>query len=140
MKEEPKKYPIGGYAPGSYSCKCFTCNTMFMGDKRAHQCEPCAIKIDNFFKSFPSKQETLEEAAEEYLMKKYQKGTYLGKLFTAGAEWQAERMYSEEDMIEFGEWCENLQRDNKDIRRNNPDITRKELLEIWKGQFKNKQQ
>jgi len=37
-----KKYPIGGYAPGSYQCKCTTCGGGFFGDKRAVQCEPCA--------------------------------------------------------------------------------------------------
>lgn len=40
-------------------------------------------------------QETLEEAAEEYLIKKYQKGTYLGKLFTAGAKWQEDKTIEE---------------------------------------------
>jgi len=38
------KYPIGGYAPGSYSCKCVNCETRFIGDKRAVQCEACAMK------------------------------------------------------------------------------------------------
>lgn len=38
------KYPIGGYAPGNYTCNCVTCKTQFTGDKRAVQCEPCAIK------------------------------------------------------------------------------------------------
>ena len=41
---------------------------------------------------------------------------------------------SDDDMVEFGEWCENLQKDNKEIRRNNPSITRKELLQLWKEQ------
>ena len=44
-KEELKKYPIGGYAPGYYMCNCSTCKTQFQGDKRAVQCEPCAIKM-----------------------------------------------------------------------------------------------
>ena len=43
-KEEPK-YPIGGYAPGNYMCNCSTCKTQFQGDKRAVQCEPCAIEM-----------------------------------------------------------------------------------------------
>ena len=43
-KEEPK-YPIGGYAPGYYECTCVTCKTQFQGDKRAVQCEPCAISM-----------------------------------------------------------------------------------------------
>jgi hypothetical protein len=38
-----KKYPIGGYAPGNYNCTCATCNTRFHGNKRAVQCEPCAV-------------------------------------------------------------------------------------------------
>ena len=44
-KEEVKQYPIGGYAPGFYSCTCLTCKTQFQGDKRACQCEPCAIEM-----------------------------------------------------------------------------------------------
>ena len=43
-KEKPK-YPIGGYAPGNYMCNCSTCKTQFQGDKRAVQCEPCAVKM-----------------------------------------------------------------------------------------------
>jgi hypothetical protein len=44
-KEEPKQYPISGYAPGFYSCTCVTCEEKFQGHKRATQCEPCAIKM-----------------------------------------------------------------------------------------------
>lgn len=43
--KEESKYPIGGYAPGYYGCTCVTCKTEFMGDKRAVQCEPCAVKM-----------------------------------------------------------------------------------------------
>lgn len=39
-----KKYPIVGYAPGTYQCKCVTCGNMFIGDKQAVQCESCARK------------------------------------------------------------------------------------------------
>lgn len=42
MKEET--YPIGGYAPGNYLCRCVDCRKVFIGDKRAVQCEPCATK------------------------------------------------------------------------------------------------
>lgn len=38
------KYPIGGYAPGNYHCSCYSCGNKFIGDKRAVQCEPCALK------------------------------------------------------------------------------------------------
>lgn len=43
MTPEPK-YPIGGYAPGNYFCTCCICGDQFQGDKRAVQCEPCAVK------------------------------------------------------------------------------------------------
>ena len=39
-----KKYPIAGFAPGNYDCKCVTCDERFHGDKLAYQCEPCAEK------------------------------------------------------------------------------------------------
>lgn len=38
------KYPIGGYAPGNYTCICCICKKKFQGDKRAVQCEECATK------------------------------------------------------------------------------------------------
>jgi hypothetical protein len=38
------KYPIGGYAPGNYTCICCICKKEFQGDKRTVQCEPCAVK------------------------------------------------------------------------------------------------
>ena len=47
-------------------------------------------------------QETLEEAAENY--EKIHGGSYsigVGKAFKCGAKWQAERMYSEEEVIDL---------------------------------------
>lgn len=41
---EEKKYPIGGFAPGNYYNRCTTCERSFFGDKRAVQCEPCALE------------------------------------------------------------------------------------------------
>lgn len=41
------KYPIGGFAPGHYSSFCCKCKEVFTGDKRAVQCEPCAINAIN---------------------------------------------------------------------------------------------
>lgn len=37
------KYPIGGFAPGNYNNNCVNCGEPFVGDKRAVQCEVCAI-------------------------------------------------------------------------------------------------
>ena len=41
------EYPIGGFAPGNYFRKCTNCKQEFTGDKRAVQCEPCAINAVN---------------------------------------------------------------------------------------------
>jgi len=143
-KEEAKQYPIGGYAPGYYSCTCVTCKTEFMGDKRAVQCEPCAIEMvsikivenNGSYQIEKPKQETLEEAVEKYSSKMW--GVYFddkhpdvaitntqGEIsiqdFIAGAKWQAERMYSEEELevaffegrentLSFNEWFEQFKK------------------------------
>lgn len=45
-RHEKNKYPIGGFAPGNYwHRQCVTCKQEFIGDKRAVQCEPCAIDM-----------------------------------------------------------------------------------------------
>lgn len=36
-------WPLGGYAPGNYTCKCLDCKVEFTGDKRAIQCLECAV-------------------------------------------------------------------------------------------------
>lgn len=48
-----KKYPIGGYAPGNYQCKCCRCGKQFVGDKRAVECEPCALISKELFDALP---------------------------------------------------------------------------------------
>lgn len=54
------KYPIGGYAPGNYHNRCTTCERSFFGDKRAVQCEPCAVAAkERFDKLDPNEQELL---------------------------------------------------------------------------------
>jgi hypothetical protein len=49
------KYPIGGYAPGDYSCKCGVCGDYFVGDKRAATCKACVLE---------SRLSRLEQAAD----------------------------------------------------------------------------
>ena len=39
-----KKWPVGRYAPGNYSCKCVGCEQTFIGDKRATECHECVIQ------------------------------------------------------------------------------------------------
>jgi hypothetical protein len=96
--DEPKQYPIGGYAPGYYSCTCVTCKKEFTGDKRAVQCKPCAIQMTRE----EPKQETIEEAAVDYISEKSERAREYGMVFNAirfGAKWQAERRYSEEEVL-----------------------------------------
>ncbi len=113
-QEEPKQYPIGGYAPGYYGCTCITCKKEFMGDKRAVQCEPCATEMINTkivvnesegYEIEKTKQETLEEAAENFAnSKEWLNGgasNWVQFSFKKGADWQAERMYSEKEVIDI---------------------------------------
>jgi len=51
------RYPVGGYAPGNYQCKCCDCGEHFIGDKRAVQCEPCAIKGKEAFDALSSEEQ-----------------------------------------------------------------------------------
>ena len=113
-------------------------------------CEKVEVKMENYYASgalqhnlwrpkiiIPKeepKQETLEEVAEKWNEKqttlefgKPHNAPNRIKSFIEGAKWQAERMYSEEDMIEFAKYC-NL----KD------DLSVRELLVIWFEQFKKK--
>jgi uncharacterized protein YneR len=65
-----------------------------------------------------SKQETFEEAAERVAKLKYGDTIYgLERVnaFKEGAKWQAERMYSEEDMIAFAEFVATYPNKNTNI-------------------------
>ncbi len=37
------KWPLDGYAPGSYSAPCRKCGRRFIGDRRSIRCLPCAV-------------------------------------------------------------------------------------------------
>jgi hypothetical protein len=78
------------------------------------------------------KQETLEEVSRKYL-KNCKESIHDNIMFLQGsnfgAKWQQERMYSEEDMIEFSKFC---QTDEFESR-----VVNKSLLELFK-EFKKK--
>lgn len=74
------------------------------------------------------KQETLEEAAERLIKLNRQDAFY------EGAKWQAERMYNEEDIIEFAEWIINQDWDETELNFPNNSKSTKELLQLWKEQ------
>ncbi len=73
------------------------------------------------------KEETLEESIERLVKLNRQDA------FIEGAKFQAERMYSEEDMIEFAVWL------YLEVGSNSgKDRTNKELFKQWFEQFKKK--
>jgi hypothetical protein len=74
------------------------------------------------------KQETLEEAAKEY---ERIHGNFKQN-FIAGAKWQAKRMYNEEYMKSFGQFCADY--DYRCFGKR----TQEEMLQIWFEQFKKK--
>ena len=86
------------------------------------------------------KKETLEEAAYRLSAEKFEPkhiGFMLGVI--EGAKWQAERMYSEEDMLAFSEFISlNFPNQNKFLQKIKPFddtngfYTTKELLEKFK--------
>ena len=85
--------------------------------------------------------ETLEEALErlypENIIKlgnntSYDAALIKRKDFTDGVNWQAKKMYSEEDMINFHKWAYQKNRIEES------DKTTKELLKEWLEQFKKK--
>ena len=76
------------------------------------------------------KQETLEEAAYEYVKNfamSVKSARQIG--FRAGAKWQQERSYSEEDMIQFAKFM---------LFGNHEYKSYEEIFEEWFEQFKKK--
>jgi len=84
------------------------------------------------------KQETLEEAADNFANDcTLVSDTASHEAFIAGAKWQAERMYSEEDvqnLIKIIEWYD----DNSDVRPNWDRIIDGLTMFEWFEQFKKK--
>jgi hypothetical protein len=75
------------------------------------------------------KKETLEEAANRLFYTVGNEGISSIDSFMKGANYQAKRMYSEEDVLEFANWCR-----IQDNKYPNRVITIQQLLQ----QFKNK--
>jgi hypothetical protein len=86
------------------------------------------------------KEETIEEAAERLFSNFQKENPIISKKdirpfklgFIKGTKWQSERMYSEEDMINFHKWAYQKNRIEES------DKTTKELLKEWFEQFKKK--
>lgn len=41
-READQRPTKGSWAPGNYLCRCYGCDRVFFGDKRAVECAPCA--------------------------------------------------------------------------------------------------
>jgi hypothetical protein len=92
------------------------------------------------------KQETLEEAAENFVNSTRLRNYKV--LFIEGAKWQAKRMYSEEDMFEFSQWISHedwvylrskgywVNEEQEELEQK---LSSKEILNLWFEQFKKKQ-
>ena len=98
------------YSPGNYYHRaCAYCKIGFTGGKRCTLCQECTLKSDRIEFDMDvkqtveeSKQETLEEAAENYAKRSFDSSWKdVDDHFIAGTKWQAKRMYSEEEVLEM---------------------------------------
>lgn len=104
LYDEPKKeYKYIGECSGNNGNGCFL-------DSSGHDCG-CFTRV---LKEEPKKETALEEVAHKMLSDYgiMSMGQSIGvlevkKLMVKMAKWQAEKMYSEEDMKSFGDWCRN---------------------------------
>ena len=88
---------------------------------------PKALPDDVFYKSLESKQETIEEACKR-IAKELDYSEFDYTSFKLGAKWQQERMYSEEDMIDYADYTWRASNNNRYISPLSP--------KEWFTQFK----
>ena len=142
IPEEKKKYPIGGYAPGNYSCICTTCRTTFIGDKRAVQCEKCAIELVKEV----TEATAVEKAAMEHLaFWRLRNNIHLSNPihaerckndYKSGVAWQKTRSYTYAEMKESFSKGHDSARLKGSYKSNE---SFEEDWEIWSNQFKKEQ-
>jgi hypothetical protein len=119
-------------------------------------CNECYVIISEglteelFCEKCKPKQETLEEVAENYSRITLNKNGLMSDKqvngFIAGAKWQAERSYSEEDMIGFAEFIARYPDKNRNYTGQMLHAKSKydgaertiDLLQVWFEQFKKK--
>jgi len=76
--------------------------------------------------------EKIENSVKSYIHKKDKKKDLLSQMITyINKENSKNYLFKTKDMIEFGQFCRYLNKDNKEILRENPDITVKELLNYF---------
>jgi hypothetical protein len=119
-------------------------------------CNECYVIISEglteelFCEKCKPKQETLEEVAENYSRITLNKNGLMSDKqingFIAGAKWQAEKMYSEEDMIGFAEFIARYPDKNRNYTGQMLHAKSKydgaertiDLLQVWFEQYKKK--
>ena len=141
IPEEKKKFPIGGYAPGNYSCICTTCKTTFIGDKRAVQCEKCATELVKEV----TEATAVEKAAMEHLaFWRLRNNIHLSNPihaerckndYKSGVAWQKTRSYTYAEMKESFSKGHDSARLKGSYKSNE---SFEEDWEIWSNQFKKK--
>ena len=110
-------------------------NELF-AEKEEPKCFDCQGTIKEgicFCNREEPKQETLEEAAKEFFRKfkhTHSPDNYYLALVEF-AKWNQERIYSEEDMIEFAQIYLSKRNDN-------PRMSNKDIFNLWFEQFKKK--
>lgn len=87
--------------------------------------------------------ETLEEASWRFNPLKKLDGEFLRAAFIKGAKWQAERMYSEEEVVELLNFVSKEYNISNGIgwfhtHKSIEDVSSKEVLDKWFEQFKKK--
>jgi hypothetical protein len=92
-----------------------------------------------------TKQETLDKAADNYSCKcsKIREPRFIAlDAFVEGAKWQAERMYSEEDVVAFLDWSKSTNREKSEYELScllkGKHIDSQVLFNMWFEQFKKK--
>jgi hypothetical protein len=119
------------------------CNKECLPKQESHICKYCNAETtqpdDECYAKH--KQETLEEAAERFIPDNYIKVAPKQKVnaaeitrhyFREGAKWQAERMYSEEEVKEI------VEKTIEKFYKHNYTLTKAEMKEQWFENFKKK--
>jgi hypothetical protein len=143
IRKKESKYPIGGFATGNYMCNCTTCKKQFMGDKRAVQCEPCAIEMINTTRTV-NDEGGFEIDKQETTLEEY----FLSNISTLEFEIKAlksiiidmdatiKSLFNDDEVLNLcGHFSVEIQRQNK---RGQFPIQIKEWFERNKEKFKNK--
>jgi hypothetical protein len=104
--DQLRAWPLNGYAPGGYTCKCSTCEKEFIGDKRAVVCLECAVLASKRLNT--TLQSSLEAVKAENAELRTQDDpcfTYAFKVRAEAAEARVEELQKDRDRLDFLDAC-----------------------------------